>query len=133
MKKKNIKIILLIFVVIMLLSSFGNVYGTTTGGTTGTDAGKSGINFDDFKNAVQVDGNNKITNIGGLVFRTVYIVGMFIAIGYATMLGMKYMSSSTDERAGVKKQLVPFVVGVILFFGTTKLVEILIDVAGWIE
>ena len=117
MKKKNIKIILLIFVIIMLLSSFGNVYG---------------VDFNKFKNTVQVD-DNKITNIGGLVFRTVYIVGMFIAIGYATMLGMKYMSSSTDERAGVKKQLVPFVVGVVLFFGTTKLVEVLIDVAGWIE
>ena len=50
--------------------------------------------------------------------------GSIIAVVTILIIGIKYMSASTDERAEYKRNMVPYLVGAILVFSTVNIVQI---------
>lgn len=69
--------------------------------------------------------NPELANMLGGVIGVIQIVGTGVAVGASIYLGIKYILSSTEEKADIKKKLVPFVIGVIIFYGATGILQII--------
>lgn len=118
MKKKMCITIIVLIIAILLLSST-SMATVSTGAYK--DVGKT------------LSGGDKISQIGGYVFNAVAVVGSGIAIISITILGIKYMVSSVEEKAQVKKKLIPFVTGTVIFFGVSFIMKIILDIVSWLE
>ena len=63
----------------------------------------------------------------GTVIKLIQYVGSGIALIVITMYGIKYMLASPQDKADVKKQMVPILIWCILLFGTVNLVSLVAD------
>ena len=78
-------------------------------------------------------GGNKITQLGGWVFNAVAIVAGGVAVIGITILGIRYMLSSADGKADIKKKLIPFLIGAGLVFGVSFVMNIIFGIVDWIK
>ena len=95
----------------------------------------TGLGFDpgEFQDAVGIlGGSNIISNMGSAIFNAVRLAGSAIAGIYLTILSIKYMTSSVEDKAEIKRKLIPFVIGTAILFGVTFIIEIIINMANWI-
>ena len=83
-----------------------------------TEEGHTSFNFDG------------IMQTSDLIYNTLLVIGIIVAILVAAFLGIKFMVSSVEEQAKIKESLIPFVVGCIIIFGafgiwkiTTNIIE----------
>lgn len=75
---------------------------------------------------------NRLTKIGGWVFNAVAIVAGGIAVIGITILGIRYMLSSADGKADIKKKLIPFLIGAALVFGVSFVMNIIFNMVDWL-
>ena len=68
-----------------------------------------------------------IVNKASKVLGVVQTVGSFVSVVTLSVIGIKYMVGSVEEKAEYKKTMIPYIVGAILVFATSNLVEILYD------
>lgn len=109
--KKIIIIIALISVIILPNFSFaGDVSAETI--ITGMSSVKDGMTADTDK------GIGKVINI---VIGLLQVAGTGISVIVVSILGIKYIVASVEEKAEIKKQAVPIVIGCILLFGAVNL------------
>ena len=66
-----------------------------------------------------------INNVIGLI----QMVGSGIALIVITILGIKYLLASPGEKADVKKQIFPILIGCVLLFGAVNLMEAVAEFA----
>lgn len=66
-----------------------------------------------------------INNVIGLL----QIAGTGIALIMVTILGIKYLIASPSEKADVKKQIMPILIGCILLFGAVNITAAIADMA----
>ena len=67
-----------------------------------------------------------IANVGGIILGVATTIGMIVAVVMLVFLAIKYMSSSPNDKAEIKKHIVVWVVGAVLLFaasGTVKLIQ----------
>lgn len=67
---------------------------------------------------------NKMTTGLNIAFRLIQYAGTGIALIMVMILGMKYMLSSVEEKAEIKKQAIPVFVGSGFIFAASQLVAI---------
>lgn len=67
-------------------------------------------------------GSQVINRASGRVLGIVQAIGISVAMIMLAILAIKYFASSIDERADVKKKLVPFVIGAFILFAASSLV-----------
>lgn len=67
----------------------------------------------------------------GSVIGVVQMVGTVVAVGASIYLGIKYIMSSVEEKADIKKKAIPFVIGVVVFYGATGILQLIANVAKW--
>ena len=72
-----------------------------------------------------------LEQLGGVI-GTIMLVGTFVAVCAAIYLGIKYVLSSVEEKADIKKRMVPFIIGVVVFYGATGILKIIGDIAKMI-
>ena len=70
------------------------------------------------------DGTNSLYTVGNIILGIFQVIGIGVAMIALFILAIRYMYSSPDEKAEVKKKLIPFVIGGVLVFGATSLVRI---------
>ena len=99
--KKTSKILAIIFVAIMLVSTVSN---------TAFAAAAGGLSV---PSATNVDASNLNTLISK-VLGVLQIVGVGVAVIWLMILGIKYMTGSTEEKAVDKKSLLPYIIGAVL-------------------
>ncbi len=67
-------------------------------------------------------------------FATIYeilsIVGVVIVVLVGAILGIKFMISSLEERAEIKKLLITYVVGSVVIFGAFNIWKLVVDILG---
>jgi len=71
-----------------------------------------------------------VGSLGGII-SVVQIVGTAVAVGASIYLGIRYILSSVEEKADIKKKMVPFIVGVVIFYGATGILQLISAVAKW--
>ena len=69
--------------------------------------------------------DSDVNNIRGSVIAIVEVIGVSIAVIMLVVLAIKYMTSSPNDRAEVKKHMIPYFIGAILIFGAVGVVQII--------
>lgn len=73
--------------------------------------------------------NSGVSGIIQNIVRMINIVGVGIAIVILLILGIKYMMGSAEEKADYKKSMIPYLVGAILIFAGTSIVNVVVNLA----
>ena len=113
MKLKSIlKIILVIILVIILFGKSevraDGISDVISGGDDFIQAGSS--------EGVKVD-EAKLKDTSSAIYNILLIIGIAVAVIISSILGIRFMIGSAEEKANVKDELVPFIVGCIVVFG----------------
>ena len=114
MKTKTLKILTAIFtMVLVILMGLSTVYAAGIPTPNGIKPNGS------------VNGINEITDFGGKVMGILQTVGVILAVVILTILGIKYMMGSAEEKAEYKKTMIPYVVGAICIFAAPTIANII--------
>ena len=62
---------------------------------------------------------------GGRVAGIIQIVGTIVSIGALIVIGIRYAVSSVEDKAEYKERMLPYIIGCVLLFGSTNIVNIL--------
>ncbi len=116
MKKKIIKILTIILMVFVLI----NINNFTYAGEISTS---------DFSGIYSKTGVSDLDKKTGKMLNVVQIGGTAVSLVALLILGMRYMLSSPNEKATIKEKLIPYVIGVIIFFAASNLVTIVMKFA----
>lgn len=120
--RKSVKVLLILLISIFVISVMQNlVFAVST-----TDAITAMGNME---GADIEDGTGKLGNIINAVIGLIQVAGTGISMIMVTMLGIKYLLAAPSDKADVKKQIVPLVVGAIILFAAVNLVSIVATIA----
>ena len=121
MKEKNIVRILMILIMSIFVVSISlEVFATQSAiDAMGNMAG-----------ATIEDESGKIGNILNSVIGIIQIAGTGISMIMVSLLGIKYIMAAPCDKADVKKQIAPLVIGAVILFASVNLVGIIADVAN---
>lgn len=87
------------------------------------------INTADFSGIYSKAGTSKVTTAGGSILAVVQAIGISCGVIFLIILGIKYMTSSTDEKATIKEKLIPYVIGAVIMFGGSAILGIIANFA----
>ena len=110
--KKAVKIICCIMLMLLLLSH--TIYATT-----------NPLADPDHYKPSTVSQTTEVVKMGKVVIGTLRTVGVVVSVVVIMILGLKYMMGSAAERADYKKTMGPYLVGVILLFASTGVIDII--------
>lgn len=107
--KKTVRVLSIVIMVAMILSMIANValaYAPSQLNTYISNAENGNL----ARGAAQ---------IGGQIVAVIRVIGTIAALAILVLLGVKYMTASTEGKADIKSSMVPYLVGAILVFGGT--------------
>ena len=73
---------------------------------------------------------NDVKDIAGNILTAVRNVSIIAAVIAITVIGVKYMVGSAEERAGYKKSLIPLAVGIIIVAGAASIIKAFYNLAS---
>lgn len=120
---KTIKIVSTLLIAVMLIASLSQV--CLASGT-----------YTDIIGVIDENANGESSEIGGLkttaakVIKALRNISAIVAVLVITILGIKYMIGSTEERAEYKKSFIPLIVGVVVVVAAASIASALFSVAG---
>lgn len=123
MRKKIFKVIILILIVLQVATI--NIFADTTLANiikSGDEFVKSGKVNDTLENGEEIV--QSVSNRVASIFLTVGIIASVIVVA---VLGIKFMIGSVEEKAEIKKSLVPFIVGIVIIFGAFTIWSIVVQ------
>ena len=110
--KKN-KIILIMAIMVLTLIIPLNIYSIQ-------------INPDKYKSDKPTYAETmEMYKFAGVITGIVQIAGTIVSAGTLIIIGIRYMVVSVEEKAQYKERMVPYVIGAVLLFGATNIVNIL--------
>lgn len=74
-----------------------------------------------------------ITNKASNITNIIGIIGVVVTVITLILIGIKYMTGSIEEKADYKKSMIPYLIGVFIFFSLTQLLEIIVKIIGSIN
>ena len=117
MKKKTLRILTVIFIISVMLVAFSTVVRASGGSGKALDP--EGV-ISGIEDHTGEGGTEESAKLGGLIVGVVQTVGTIVAVVVVAILGIKYMTGSTEEKAEYKKTMLPYFVGaIVLFLGVT--------------
>ena len=117
MKKKVVKIFLIsMFMIITLVQPLAFAVDTGLGDLDAYGGGSSGE-------------STKLKGMTEQILGIIQVVGTVVAVVMLIVIGIKYMTGSIEEKADYKKSMIPYLIGVFIFFALTQLLAIVIGIA----
>ncbi len=135
MKKiiKNIVIILFVSVFISTCNvsrvQADGISDIITGGDNFIQAGKDGFEKSKADGKVIID-EDKLKNVSDYVYNVLLLIGIVVAVIVSSVLGIKFMIGSVEEKAQIKDALVPFVIGCIVVFSAFAIWKIFVTIGN---
>lgn len=126
--KKVLKSIIAIFVMVIAFNLISSFYTYALADGEGFDWSSSIKDFGDTTG--NEDANKATTNIIGAIAVVTKLVGMGVAVIMLIVLAMKYMVAAPGDKADIKKHAIVYVVGAIVLFAATSILEIIAKFAG---
>lgn len=114
---KIIKNICIVLIIIMTLNFFLNI-------VYASENTKEIINTFRGTETSTGGGVEEASKLIGRVISIVQVFGIFIAVAMCIGLGIKYMYSSPGDRAQIKNHLTVYVIGAIVMFSATGILQI---------
>ena len=119
--KKTVKIMYVLLIVMMLFVSMGSIVFADTASTVLNQMEQAQTNG-------SASGTNEITTLGGRIVTIVQVVGVIIAVIILLVIGIKYLLGSAEEKAEYKKTMIPYLVGAVLIFAGSTIVNAVYNV-----
>lgn len=118
--KKQVKILSMILIVMMVIASISSVVCATP------DLSEQ------IKSMAEGSGKQptEVINLGKTIVTIMQTVGIVVAVVVLLILGIKYMMGSAEEKAEYKKTMIPYLVGAILIFASTTIVNVVYNIAN---
>lgn len=118
--KKQVKIISIMLVVLMALTAISSVV------LAAPDLSST------IKDMANGSGNqpDEVINLGKTIVTIMQTVGIVVAVVVLLIIGIKYMIGSAEEKAEYKKTMIPYIVGAILIFASTTIVNVVYNLAN---
>ena len=69
-------------------------------------------------------GNSTLSNVGSKLYGIILIVGSAVAIIVIAVMAIKFMTAAPDEKAEIKKNLIGFVIGVLILICTLTILRV---------
>lgn len=123
MKRNLVKISAILLLIVAILSIFAvPTFAATPGATAGT--GTAGF---DQQFEVKDDANvgNTISKVIGTIIFVCQLVGMGVAIIMLLVIAIKYIAASPNDKAEIKKHLVVYIVGAVLLFAASGILQLI--------
>ena len=118
--KKQVKILSIALIVLTILLAISNV-------VLATDIpGK----IDQIAQGNSSADTTKVVNLGATIVTIMQTVGIVVAVVVLLVLGIKYMMGSAEEKAEYKKTMIPYLVGAVLIFASTTIVNVVYNIAN---
>ena len=119
--KRTMKLISILLLAVILVSSMSTLCFATDDEGTGVKASEitpnyKGIDTGDFKGTAQ--------KIMGLIRNIAVIAGVLLI----AILGIKYMLGSVEEKAEYKKSFMPLIIGIILVVAASSIATFIIGI-----
>lgn len=115
----NYKILQKIIIAFLVLIAFMNVINIKSFSADTLDSivsdGDSFINAS--ANATDKLDTTEMKNVSNTLYNVLLSFGIIIAVVFATILGVQYMTAAAENKAQIKESLIPFFVGCIVVFG----------------
>lgn len=121
--KKSIKIIILMLIVIFIVFLFNS--STKAAGIL-SDAKsflEQGENQNDSGLSNVATTNTKFEELAGFFWG----IGVGVALLTTATIGIKFLMASTEERADIKRAMIPYAIGLVVIFGALTIWKILIQ------
>lgn len=124
--KKTMKIIVVLLVAVIAVALLSN-----------TAFAKIALNWSAAETSI-VQGTDTTGTVGavgriaGTIINVVQVVGMAVAVIMLIVLAIKYISAAPSDKAEIKKHAVVYVVGAIVLFAASGILEIVKNFAGMI-
>lgn len=126
MRNKKVKWIFTIVLAVFCITSIANI---ALAGSTNPSVNDDAFSFTRFDNNGNLSADTAAMHIMGTGIQTVKVVGYGISIVMLLYIGIKYMLAAPSEKADLKKSLVIFVVGAVLVFAATTILDIITNFA----
>lgn len=128
MKLKSLLLILCILTIVCIPTfSFAaddaGIGSITSGGDKFVQDGYS-------KSSSSMINDTVINKITSPIYNILLAIGIGVALIFATLLGIKFVTGSVEEKANVKDQLLPFGVGCIVVFGAFAIWKIVVTIVN---
>ena len=116
---KKIIIIISMFLAIICISNI-KVYADSPIDTSSYKPGST----------TTVTGASKLESIGNRIIGVIRTIGTIISVIAISVMGIKYMVGSVEEKAEYKKTMPPYLLGAVMLFGITNLLVIIQNFVG---
>lgn len=84
----------------------------------------------DFEPPALTDSDTQtIMDKGASIVSVIQVIGIIVTIVSLILIGIKYMTGSLEEKADYKKSMIPYLIGVFIFFALTQLLGVIIKVS----
>lgn len=84
----------------------------------------------DFSNLSGGSASNTLSKTTKNIWSTVTLILQILAVAAIVFAGVRYMFASADAKADIKKQLVILVLGAVLVFGASTIIQIIVKVTN---
>lgn len=74
-------------------------------------------------------GNNSVSNIGATIAGYIVYAGIVVAVVVLMLKGIKFITSSPEGKADVKKELIPWAVGIVILFSIQAILQFVVNFA----
>lgn len=71
-----------------------------------------------------------IEAIGGNIYKTILVIIDVCCVVALSIIGLKYMFSTPDVRGDLKKKFIPMIMGIILIYSTSQIINIIVGFVG---
>lgn len=129
MCKKIILVTMTILIAVNIFTFNCKSYASNSKDTSISDIFQGARDFMSKGGDVTKDQEDKLITTSNLVYNILLVMGIAIAVIVSGILGIKFMIGSVEEKAQIKDQLVPFVIGCIVVFGAFGIWKIVVSLA----
>lgn len=134
MSKKAVKITARLLVILMTVMMFtANIASANGGQNGGPGAVSDPFDTVTFKSSDSSGASKAAQTMIGSIIAFVQVVGMGVAIIMLIVMAIKYISAAPSEKAEIKKSIMIYVVGAIVLFAATGILQIVKNFAGNID
>ena len=122
MLKKSMKMVAILVIAMITVMVFSNtVFAEKMDLNTGFEDAQDVI-----QNTTGVDGNaaNSIAKMAKAIIQVVQVIGMAVAVIMLIVLAIIYISAAPSDKADIKKHAVVYVVGAVVLFAASGILEI---------
>lgn len=129
MRKDIINILLKILIFIVVFFTFSKIPSLAYDEIDNGIKIASVLNTNAFKpnNLSNVDA---IVEKGGTIIEVIRVIGIIVTVISLMLLGIKYMTGSVEEKADYKKTMIPYLIGVVIFFSLSTILTTIIQLVA---